>query len=270
MSNDMIVKSFVEDYMSVDVTSVKPNTSNEKVFDLMKETGHDGFPVVDEEYKVVGIITAFDLLLKDWSELVKDVMTSNVIVARGKMSTDDASRVMFRKAISRLPVVDEQNKLRGIITNTDMLRSHIERTTPNKVETFKKSMEVIYGVNLTLKRKFIDVDLIRPSQDEIYADELEGRSYELEKGLAEPVIIAHVGDRYILVDGHHRATAAFKLGLKEIDAYVVEFEDDIQLGLERTADDMGIHSFDDISIIEEDRHPLIALTETIQSKQKNK
>ena len=39
---------------------------------------------------------------------------------------------MFRHGISRLPVVNDEKQVKGIITNTDMVRSHIERSTPTK------------------------------------------------------------------------------------------------------------------------------------------
>ena len=86
-----------------------------------------------------------------------------------------------------------------------MVRSHIERSTPNKVEYFKSTLEQLYGIKTTLKHMRVATDKLRPTQDRVYADELEGRSYELERGLAEPAIVVKTGDRWILVDGHHRA-----------------------------------------------------------------
>jgi len=47
------------------------------------------------------------------------------------------------------------------------------------------------------------VDLV-PTQSKIFADELEGRKYELEKGLAEPLIVIQKRNKILLVDGHHR------------------------------------------------------------------
>jgi len=256
-------KSLVKDYMTRNVISVHSDTPNVEVIKIMKETGHDGYPVVDDE-QLVGIVTAFDLLLKDWVELVKDIMSKDVVVAQQDMSMNDASRVMFRHGISRLPVVDKEGKLLGIITNTDMVRSHIERSTPTKAENFQKTLEQLYSVKTTLKKIKVPMDKLRPTQDKIYADELGGRTYELKRGLAEPAIVAKSGDRWILVDGHHRAVAALKLGYDEIDAYVIDLKKDVKLGLERTADKNGVKSFKDVQIIDNDQHPLIAVTESIR------
>ncbi|MDR2966984.1 MAG: CBS domain-containing protein [Methanobacteriaceae archaeon] len=263
-------KSLVRDYMTKDVISVKSNTLNEEIIGLMKETGHDGFPVVNKEKKIVGIITAFDLLLKDWEDYVKDTMSIEVVVAQEDMSISDASRVMFRQGISRLPVVDRKEKLKGIITNTDMIRSHIERSTPRKVNYFKESFEGLYGIKTDLKRKKVSTHDLRPTQDKIYADELQGRVYELKKGLAEPAIVVKTGDRWILVDGHHRAVAAVKLGCNEIDSYVIDLKKDLELGMERTANNDGIYSFEDIEIIDDAQHPLIAITESIKKSHEKK
>ncbi len=48
------------------------------------------------------------------------------------MSINDAARVMFRMGISRMPVMNKEGKLVGIITNTDFVRSHIERFNPHQ------------------------------------------------------------------------------------------------------------------------------------------
>ncbi|MDR0900506.1 MAG: CBS domain-containing protein, partial [Methanobrevibacter sp.] len=172
--------------MTKNVISVKPDTPNEKVISLMKETGHDGFPVVDDDDKIVGIVTAFDLLLKEWEDIVEKIMSTDVVVAQENMPINDASRVMFRHGISRLPVVDKDKRVNGIITNTDMVRSHIERSTPTKVDYFKKTLEQLYGIKTKLKHQKVKTSSLRPTQDKIYADELQGRTYELERGLAEP------------------------------------------------------------------------------------
>jgi len=263
-------KSLVKNYMTKNVISVYPDTKNEEVIKLMKESGHDGFPVINDEDEIVGIITAFDLLLKQWDDLVKDIMSTDVVIAQQDMPINDASRVMFRQGISRLPVVDRKGKLNGIITNTDMVRSHIERSTPTKVNYFKETLEQLYGIKTTLKHLKVSTEDLRPTQDKVYADELQGRTYELRKGLAEPAVVVKTGDRWILIDGHHRAVAAKRLGCKKIDSYVIDLNKDIVLGMEKTADKAGIHTFEDIEVIDDAQHPLIAITESLRKKNSKK
>ena len=238
------IKSFVKDYMTKNVITVREDTPNEQVIKTMKKTKHDGYPVVDENDKIVGIVTAFDLLLKEWGNgHIEDVMSKEVRVIKEDMSINDASRVMFRHGVSRLPVVDNDRHVKGI----------------TKVNAFKTSMEQLYDIKTLLTREQVPVELLTPTQDRVYADELQGRVYELKRGLAEPAIVVKTGDRYILVDGHHRAVASTQLGLDRIDSYVIDLQRDIKLGLERTAERQGLEKFSDINIIEEDQHPLIAL-----------
>lgn len=263
----MSSSTLVKDYMTKEVITVTPETPNEEIINLMKTTGHDGFPVkINGE--VMGMVTAFDLLLKPWDDAVKDIMSTDVVVADQDMSINDASRVMFRMGISRLPVIDKKGKLVGIITNTDMIRSHIERSTPMKVDYFKKTLEQLYGVKTELLRMKVPTEQLRPTQNKIYADELQGRTYELKRGLAEPTITVKSGNRFIIVDGHHRTVAASKLGYKEIDSYVIELKKDIKLGLEKTADKEGIHTLNDIEIIDDAQHPLIAITGSLRKNKK--
>ena len=130
-------KSFVKDYMTKNVISVSPDTKTDDVVNLMRESHHNSYPVVKND-KLVGMVTAFDIIAKEHCDIVKGIMTTKLVVANQNLTINDASRVMFRRGISRMPVVDEDGRLVGIITNTDMVRSHIERSTPNKVEYFKQ------------------------------------------------------------------------------------------------------------------------------------
>jgi IMP dehydrogenase len=263
-------KFVVKDYMTKNVITITPETPTKDIIKLMRKTGHDGYPVIDENGELTGFITAFDFV-KGWSSFAKEIMSKDVIVAREDMSMADTSRVMFRHGVSRVPVIDREGKLTGIITNTDMIRSHIERTTPNKVESFKKTLEQLYSIKPTLKRMTVTISDLRPTQDRIYADELEGRKHELERGLAEPVVVAKTGKRWVLIDGHHRVVAAKELNYNYVDAYIIDLNKNIKLGMERTADKSKIYSFDDVKIIDYNQHPLISITESIkQRKEKEK
>ena len=87
---------------------------------------------------------------------VEGMMSKDIVIANEELSINDAARVMFRLGISRLPVTDENKKVLGIITNTDILRSHIERSTPEKVNQFRKTLEQLYGIKQHLiKKKWI-------------------------------------------------------------------------------------------------------------------
>lgn len=252
-------KKRVKDYMTYDVVSVDIGGTAKDVIDKIHKTHHDGFPVIDHSV-VVGYISARDLLFVQPSTLVEQVMSKNLIVADPEMDINDAARVIFRSGIQKLPVVDEKNHLLGIISNSDVIRSQIEHVSPEKVFNFITTLKKLYNVDPNLDRGTVPVRDLLPTQSKIYEDELEGRIYEIKKGLAEPIIVVKRPGRTILVDGHHRAVAAKKLGITALDAYIIDVREDIELGMERTAHAMNLKTLDDVQILDYARHPLVAIT----------
>jgi len=256
----------VKDYMTRNVITVDPDMPIEEIKRIIKTTGHDGFPV-EKDGQIVGIITASDLLIKNSKPTVRGMMSDDIVIANEELSINDAARVMFRMGISRLPVTNENGKVLGIITNTDILRSHIERSTPEKVSQYRKTLEQLYDVKTELTKEKVKVSELKPTQDKVFADELQGRTYEIEKGLAEPIMAVKVGEhKYLVVDGHHRLVASTKMGNDEITAYVITLDREIKLGIEKTAEKHGIYSIDDIEIIADAQHPLIAVTGKLRDK----
>lgn len=260
--------SKVKDYMTQEVDTVSPDNTVRDVIDLIRRTGHDGFPVV-KNGKVIGYIKAASLLEKDVNEKVLNVMNKDILVADTEMDMGDVARVIFRHGKSKLPVVDQNGNLRGIVTNTDVIRSHIERTSPQKVWTLKKTLEAVHNIHVDVVRENIHIDELVPTQTKVYADELDGRIYELRKGLAEPIVVIKKPGKLILVDGHHRVVAAKKLGIRSMDAYVILLGDEIQLGMEKTATSSGLHSLSDIKILDYAKHPLIEVTKRLKKNDEN-
>ena len=260
----MAQKPTVGEYMTRDVATVSPTDTVAAVSErIVKSKEHNGLPVC-EGRKVEGFVSARDLLLADDDAPIFTVMTENLIVAHPEMSVTDAARVILRSGIQKLPVVDDAGNLVGIISNTDVVRSQIERATPGKVGKLIRTLEQIHGIKLSEERRLIDIAALIPTQGRVYADELEGRQYELKRGLAEPlVVIDHNGQLY-LADGHHRVLAADQLGIEEMDAYVIVISDPIELGMAKTAKKEGLTSIADISIVDYARHPLVETTERLQ------
>lgn len=252
-------KKRVSDYMTTDVVTVDVHGTVSDVIAKIRITNHDGFPVVSDQ-EVVGYISARDLLLVPPATPIGEAMSDNLIVADPDMSINDAARVIFRSGIPKLPVVDEKNRLLGIISNTDVIRSQIEHVSPEKVYNFIETIRKLHGIEPTLKREPVQIDSLLPTQSKVYEDELEGRMYEIRKGLAEPLIVVKRPGRMILVDGHHRAVAAKRMGITTLDAYIIEINEDIELGMERTARTMNLRTLDDITVLDYARHPLVAIT----------
>jgi len=259
----------VREYMTTNVAVAHPDDRIEDVITLIEQTGHDGFPVV-ENGKVIGYISSKDMLFFPRNAYVKEAMNRDVVSACEDMNISDAARVMFRTGKSKLPVVDEKNRLVGILTNTDIIRSHIERTTPKKVWKLKRTLEVVHDTKVRVKRGCISIDRLIPTQPRIYADELQGRMYELKLGLTEPIIVIEKGDKLILADGHHRVMAARSMGIERLDAYILVVDEDVPLGMERTAEYAGLRTLDDIKVMDYVKHPLSEITQKVVSDRDNR
>ena len=114
-------KKKVRDYMTYDVVTIDVNGTAKDVIEAIRDTHHDGFPVVDNK-NVVGYIAARDLLFVYPSSPVERIMSRHLIVADPDMSINDAARVIFRSGTQKLPVVDEDGDLIGIISNAAVIR----------------------------------------------------------------------------------------------------------------------------------------------------
>ncbi|ESP88521.1 CBS domain-containing protein [Candidatus Halobonum tyrrellensis] len=262
-ARDAFGKAAVKEYMTRDVTTVSPDDTVGGVAERIAESDHNGFPVTDGR-TVVGFVSARDLLLEDADAPLFTVMSEDIIVAHPDMNVNEAARVILRSGIQKLPVVDDASNLVGIISNTDVIRSQIERATPEKVGKLMRTLEEIHGIDVSQERRTVALVDLMPTQARVYADELEGRRYELDRGLSEPLVVIDNGGRLVLADGHHRVKAADRLDVDEMDAYVIVIDDRVDLGMERTASKEGLETIADIEVVDYARHPLVETTKRFQ------
>ena len=115
----------VADAMSSPVVTVEPTTPLSRLVEMMYETKHLGFPVV-ERGALVGIVALADIHkispIDREAMQVRDVMTRNPTTLPPSAPLLDALRVITGKDIGRIPVVADGGALVGIVTRTDVLR----------------------------------------------------------------------------------------------------------------------------------------------------
>jgi IMP dehydrogenase len=103
--------------------TVNPRTTVGEIHALMNEKGVSGFPVVDEVGLLLGMVTSRDLwYVGNDGTPVSDVMTPRERLATGTRQTslEEARMLLYMRRIEKLPLIDEQGKLAGLITRTDI------------------------------------------------------------------------------------------------------------------------------------------------------
>ena len=128
----------VQEWMTKEVFHIGPDTSMMKASRLMKDKNIRRLPVLDDNQRVIGIISDRDIkeaspskaTTLDMHELyyllselkVKDIMTKNPHCAREKDSVEGVALILMEKGFGGMPVVDDDNKLVGIITESDIFK----------------------------------------------------------------------------------------------------------------------------------------------------
>lgn len=94
------------------------------VLEIQKKRYIGGFPVLDKDGRLVGIITNRDLRFqKDAKTPVKKIMTTKLITGGPKTTIEEANNLFSKHGIEKLPLVDKNNKLVGLITYRDIAKS---------------------------------------------------------------------------------------------------------------------------------------------------
>ncbi len=128
-------KKDVKTIMSRNVVTCKPDDELASIWSKMLETGFSGLPVIEKNH-VVGMVTRMDILKHGSARLskesgraktiqVKKIMKAPAIVCSINSTAKEAAETMVAKHILRLPVVDEKNKIAGIIDIEDVLRAFV-------------------------------------------------------------------------------------------------------------------------------------------------
>jgi IMP dehydrogenase len=171
-----------ESGMILDPFTVGPDQKISDLFELMKKYKISGFPVVDQNEKLVGIITNRDLrFVSDHSKKVKDVMTSeNLITAPEGTSFTKAKEILQEHRVEKLPVVTSEGKLCGLITIKDIEKT-IAYPNSNKDKFGRLRVGAACGVS-EKEMKRVEA-LIRAQVDVIVIDTAHGHS----KGVIEMV-----------------------------------------------------------------------------------
>ena len=142
------MKAAVKDVMTTRVIWVKKDATFREMAAALREHRVSAFPVVDDDRKVIGVVSEADMLNKEalidepgvisgilhHRDQVKargitagDLMTTAVVAVRPEDTVEHAAKLMYDRGVKRLPVTDESGRLVGIISRADVL-SVFDRT----------------------------------------------------------------------------------------------------------------------------------------------
>ena len=132
----------------IDPISIGPKATIKEALEIMAEFRISGVPVVDKDKKLIGILTNRDLRFEqDFERLVEEAMTKMpLITAPSGCDLDQAEKIFHTNKVEKLPIVDKDGKLEGLITIKD-LKKRKEYPEANKDVYGRLRVGAAIGVN---------------------------------------------------------------------------------------------------------------------------
>ena len=164
-----------ENGMIFDPITIKANATVADALSLMKEYKIGGIPVVDGQHKLIGIVTNRDLRFEQvLKRPIREIMTrENLITTSQETDLEMAADILQNYKIEKLPVVDENYKLIGLITYKDITKA---KDRPNACKDSMGRLRVAAAVGVTADT-FERIDaLVRSDVDAIVIDTAHGHS----------------------------------------------------------------------------------------------
>jgi IMP dehydrogenase len=166
-----------ESGMIVDPVTLPPTASLQDAEDLMGKFHISGVPIVDEQHKLVGVLSNRDTRFvepEDFTKPVSEFMTSETLITAPVGTTlDEAKKILHQHRIEKLPLVDEAGHLKGLITVKDIQK---KRDFPNAATDSKGRLLVgaAVGVGKDLEERV--ALLVEEGVDVIAIDTAHGHS----------------------------------------------------------------------------------------------
>ena len=189
----MAISATVRDVMTTSVVAVRKNASFKEMAAMLHSRRISAFPVLDEQGRVIGVVSEGDLLVKeavqaDGASLFAalrhlreddkaagitagDLMTGSAVTIGPDASVEEAARLMYDRRLKRLPVVDTAGRLLGIISRVDVLTVF---NRPDEDIRDEVLLQVLPGIRLVDPKAFTVVvsDGIVTISGERQSDEL--------------------------------------------------------------------------------------------------
>ena len=180
-ARQVAIVKLAENGMIYDPVTIRCGRTVKDALDIMAEYHIGGIPVVDEEKHLVGIVTNRDLRFeRHLDKLIDDVMTTeNLVTTHLQTDLSAAAQILQENKIEKLPVVDKDNRLVGLITYKDITKA---KDKPMACKDDKGRLRVAAGVGVTADTLDRMQALVEAGADAIVIDTAHGHSkYVIEK-----------------------------------------------------------------------------------------
>ena len=157
-----------------DPYTLLPTATLKEATVLMREKGISGMPIVEENGKLVGIVTSRDMRSEnDLSKKVSQIMTKNLITADEKCSLTEAKQILLSHKIKKLPIINKKGILVGLITFKDIQK---EEQNPNACKDERGRLRVGAAIGAGPQALVSAEALIKAGVDVLVLDSAHGHS----------------------------------------------------------------------------------------------
>ena len=201
----------------IDPISIKADATIKDALDLMGEYHISGIPVIDDNGVLIGILTNRDLRFEtDTAALVGEKMTKAPLITAPKGCTlDDAEKIFRNNKVEKLPIIDANGHLEGLITIKD-LKKRIEYPNANKDKFGRLRVAAAISVGHLQRAEA----LVKAGVDALVMDSAHGHSKgiidtlkELKRNFDVDVVVGNVANPASIKDIANAGADAIKVGI---------------------------------------------------------
>lgn len=178
-----------------------------------RKTLHSRFPVVDENFKVQGMVTSKDIMGEELETPIEKVMTKNPMTVNGKTSVASSAHMMVWEGIEVLPVVDDSQTLLGIISRQDVLKA---------LQMIQRQPQVGETIDDVIASQLVDLGE-RGKGDEVYHVEVTPQMTNYLGTISYGVFTT------IVTEAANRALKTFKRGDLVVENMTIYFIKPVQI-----------------------------------------
>ena len=170
----------VKDLMTKDVLTVRPSMPLKEAAAMLAEHRISGLPVIDDERRVLGVLSEGDILYKETgakdkpglidrllsvppvgldlklaAKTVGEAMSAPALTVGPRRPVTEAASLMIDEGVNRLPVIDDEERLIGIITRADLVRAFVR----SDAEIEKEIREDVFHRTLWLEPELLQIEV---------------------------------------------------------------------------------------------------------------